>query len=275
MKTKNPLLSAVALYASTLSTPVQAHFVNIVSNPNWTVADAGGIPIGFAQNVCLNASEPLNCPATSATYGYPYPGAWSADTSGIPGATWIWAPGITGATTPAANAEYKFYRRFQLCDTPQDGIVYLAADDAAEVFINGAPIPVLRASGTDVLSSAVIPASSLVHGVNTISVRAVNWPDPPDCAPSEYSCNPAGFILGAMIPGAREPTDMTQCITPPPPNTCTRTDGTRVLPKGVERLPCAAGKMGSRTRTCLADGIWGPFVDLCLPGLQRAPTNGL
>lgn len=150
------LLVAVVL---TLAVPgvTQAVTVAIVSNTHWTVTDASGHPIGNAQAVCLNASAPLGCPAGATRYGYPLP-AWTADLSGIPGATWIWAPGVTGATSPAASAEFTFTAAFYLCGPPASGTIFLGADNEAEVFINGASAArSQRPDGHSVLLSAAVP----------------------------------------------------------------------------------------------------------------------
>src|SRR6266550_5641362 len=105
--------------------------INVVSDTNWTVSDANGNSLGNAQNVCLNATAPSNCPAGATLYGYAGPD-WTANLSSIPGATWIWAPNITGATSPAANAEFSFEKQFYLCGDPQPGTISVAADDTAK-----------------------------------------------------------------------------------------------------------------------------------------------
>ena len=73
-----------------------------VSDPSWLPA---------SQNVCLNATSPNPCPAGATLYGYPFSG-WGANLSSIPGATWIWSAGVTGATTPAFPASFSFSKTF-------------------------------------------------------------------------------------------------------------------------------------------------------------------
>src|SRR5262249_44811210 len=129
----------VALLPFALPVMSQAAPYNVVSGTFWEVSDSAGTPLGNAQNVCLQATAPMspsNCPAGATSYGYKGAG-WTANLSTIPGATWIWAPNITGATSPAASAEFVFKTYFFICDAPQKGIISVAADDKAEVFLNG------------------------------------------------------------------------------------------------------------------------------------------
>lgn len=57
--------------------------------------------------------------------------------SPISGATWIWAPGITGATTPAELAQYFFSKSITLAAAPTAASFLVAVDDFAELRING------------------------------------------------------------------------------------------------------------------------------------------
>lgn len=109
--------------------------INVVSDKNWTVTDAKGTPLGNAEQVCLATNSPSNCPgAANATLFNP--GTSTLIWASIPGANRIWAPGITGATLNADNAEFFFQRMFFLCGTPQSGTISLSADNFAEVFLN-------------------------------------------------------------------------------------------------------------------------------------------
>lgn len=64
--------------------------------------------LGTAKLVCPNATSPPWCPPGAVLYGWAGTGAWSADLTVVPGAAWIWAPGITGSTSPAELARYVF-----------------------------------------------------------------------------------------------------------------------------------------------------------------------
>ena len=92
--------------------------------------------VGGAQEVCLNASAPTSCPSGAFLYGFPVNG-WFADLSILPRAAWVWAPGITQGESPAEFASYYFSRSFVLAGPPTAGTVYLAADDFAELLVNG------------------------------------------------------------------------------------------------------------------------------------------
>ena len=159
-----------------------------------------------AQNVCLNPLSPPNCPAGATLYTGGGAGAgWSADLSSIPSATWIWAVGIGSATSPAYPAEYTFSKTFDLpTDTPLRGTISVAADDFAEVIVNGTPVGTVG-SVTDV--SLAGPAQNsltafdirayLVPGNNVIAVRAANGVF--GCGAGPYSCNPAGVVFGGVL----------------------------------------------------------------------------
>src|SRR5262249_46468778 len=88
MKRTSTMMNTFLLGSSLLTflLPVDAQ-VNVVSDTTWTVSDANGNPLGNAQNVCLNATAPSNCPAGATQYGYGG-NAWTANLTGIPGATW-------------------------------------------------------------------------------------------------------------------------------------------------------------------------------------------
>src|SRR4051812_25959912 len=103
MKRTSIMIKALLLGVSLLSfasLDAQAGTVWVVSDSTWAVTNPTGTFLGFAQNVCLSAGVPSNCPAGAMLYGYPHRG-WETNISSIPGATWIWAPDINGATSPA------------------------------------------------------------------------------------------------------------------------------------------------------------------------------
>jgi hypothetical protein len=198
------------LVAIALPVGAQAVDVNIVSGSNWTAFDSNMTPLGNAENVCLNATTPSNCPVAAAPpptlYGYPLVG-WTADLSSIPGAKWIWAPNISGATSPAANATFTFQTEFYLCGTPTGGAIWVAGDNTAEVLLNGQSV--LTATDHSKLKSANIsnnppdiPLSSIKQGLNIIQVKGTNGPNPTDCGSDEYQCNPAGVVFGASFKDA-------------------------------------------------------------------------
>jgi len=176
--------------------------LNVVVNQTQTFASD---PSWTAQNVCLNALAPTNCPAGATLYGYGGAGAgWGTNLSTIPGATWIWAIGITGATSPAYPAEYNFSKTFNLPGAPISGSIGISADDFAQVFVNGTSVgtigsisdPALAGPSSSTLTTFDI-SSFLVLGDNVIRVRALNGNF--GCGAGAYNCNPAGVVFGGSL----------------------------------------------------------------------------
>lgn len=307
------LLLGASLLAALLPQVAQAIGTTIVSDRTWTVTDVNGNDVGTAQNVCLSAASPANCPAGATLYGFQAP-LWTANFSATPGATWIWANNITGTTTNAANAEFVFQKMFYLCDVPVGGSISVAADDFAEVFLNG--VSVLKATGYWAASTVNIAASSLMQGANVITVKAKNGGNLANCTAGQYSCNPAGMILSASfqdqataLPTCRGNNGSTfqvgqfeplacppgntgskarLCIcvgklgvwgatfdncTPPQP-TCRGSDGSPFSPGSTETLSCPAGTSGTSTHTCRSDGAWGPTTNNCVTPPLRCSGNG-
>jgi hypothetical protein len=257
MKRTSMMMKAILLVASlftcALAMDARAVTINIVSDTTWTVSDSNGTDLGNAQNVCLNATTPSNCPPGAMPYGYTL-GGWTADLSSIPGATWIWAPNITGATSPAANAEFTFQKEFYLCGAPKDGTISVAADDLAEVILNGAAATVLTSTSHAVLSSASIPASNFAQGLNIIQVKVKNGLNPSNCGSGQYQCNPAGVVLGASFADALNALP-----------TCTSNGSTFTVGE-FEALSCPPGQTGSKSRPCIcigSNGLWGPPYSTC------------
>jgi PEP-CTERM motif len=198
----------IAALAALGVAPTQAaSFVTVplVSDTTWEVFDPARTFLGLAQNVCLDAS----CPAGATSYGYAL-GGWTADLSSIPGANWIWAPGITGATSPAFPSEFSFSKAFSLPGTATAGTISVAVDDLAEVLVNGTPVgttgsvtaeSVARSAQSSLTTFDI--ASFLVAGTNVITVRAANGAFA--CDAGLYSCNPAGLVFGGSVQAIPEP----------------------------------------------------------------------
>jgi len=160
-------------------------------------------PTWNAQNVCLNASSPSPCPAGATLWGFAGSG-WGANLSTIPGATWIWATGLTGTSSPAYPAEYNFSKTINLPGLPISGSLGIAADDFAEVLVNGISVGTIGSVSDGNLAG---PASStlttfnigpyLILGDNVIRIRADNGNF--GCGAGAYNCNPAGVVFGGSI----------------------------------------------------------------------------
>lgn len=230
----------------------QAANYGIVSDTHWTVSDASMNFLGTAQTVCLNAASPSSCPVGATKYGYQLPG-WAAS---IQGATWIWAPNITGTSSGAANAAFTFQMPFYLCGTPRGGTISVAADNFAQVFLNGASTPIATSTSHSTVSTVTVPASALNQGLNLITITASNDANPSSCTSGQYQCNPAGVIFGASFQDS-----LAQLPT------CT--DGGRTFSVGeFEALSCPPGEMGSRSRPCICIGslgVWGSPSNSCIP----------
>jgi sugar lactone lactonase YvrE len=170
-----------------------ADHITFGSDPTWTVLDTGGSDVGLAQNVCLGPFQGFSCPPGATGYGYGG-GGWTANLNGIPGATWIWAPGITGATSGADSGAYFFRKDFFLAGTPTSGSISIAADNSATVLVNGITAGSVN---TQTALSTFDIASYLVAGRNTITIAAQNLPI--GCPTCTYQQNPAGVVFGGAI----------------------------------------------------------------------------
>ncbi len=168
--------------------------ISLVSNPTWPVLNTTGTFIGFAQNICQTLSPPQDCMW----------GVGAANLSSIPGASWIWAPGIAAATSPAFPAQFSFSKTFLLSGTPIAGTISVAADDQAEVFVNGMSVGTIGSVTNVSLAFAAQSSltsfditSFLVTGINVITVRGTNGPF--GCGAGPYSCNNAGVVFGGSL----------------------------------------------------------------------------
>lgn len=186
--------------------------IEFVSNTDWDTAIAdpnggGPTPYGKAQMVCLNQQSPASCPEGATRYDYAGSG-WSADLSSIPGAKWIWAPGVISTTSPAESQEYYFFKVINVPEPPTQGSISIAADNFAEVRVNGGVAGVI--GSTTNLTTAIQAQNTLatfditkylVSGDNLIAIRVKNGPrEFSGCSTScTYAENPAGFVFSGFI----------------------------------------------------------------------------
>ena len=183
------------------------HDIALPSDTNWDVYSSYQLErnayLGKAQRVCTNATSQAECPAGAVVYGNGG-SYWNARIDACDGkAGWIWAPGVTGASYPAELAEYYFVNHVLVPASPSSAQVIVAADDQAEVIINGAAVGTIG-SITDFnvawadqnKPTAINIASALVTGMNTITVRAANGPGAfTNCTNCTYQQNPAGVVF--------------------------------------------------------------------------------
>jgi hypothetical protein len=197
------------MLVATLMAPAaaQAGTITFVSDTSWTTTNSANVNIGNSQLVCLNAASPSPCPAGATQYGYAGSG-WGTNISSIPGAAWIWAPGITGATSPAENAIYTFTRSFDLAGAPLSGSISVAVDDMAQIYVNGIWMAQIG-SQTNALAAGLAQASLstfnllpyLVQGNNVIAVVGGNGEGSfaGNCTNCTYAQHPAGLVFGGTL----------------------------------------------------------------------------
>ncbi len=124
----------------------------------------------------------------------------------LPGASWIWAPGVTGSTSPAQLAQFYFTKTITLAAAPTAATFQLAVDNFAEVRVNGTIVGTYGstsdftaglASQQTFKSFDILP--QLTSGSNTITIRAQNAIGFGACTTCTYQQNPAGVIFGGSI----------------------------------------------------------------------------
>jgi len=159
---------------------------------------------GSAQPVCLNQTAPPSCPPGALLYGHP--GGWSFSLASIPGAEWVWAPGI--AATDISDLRKVYLSRTFSLGTAPGGQISIAADDSARVLVNGTDvggvgsITDVTIAGTSNTRLTTIDISVALHpGSNTITIAAQNGPAsfagcPTSCT---YQMNPAGVVFGGTL----------------------------------------------------------------------------
>jgi hypothetical protein len=181
--------------------------------PTYTADPAqGGTLLGPSEEVCLEPSaSDRRCPTGGVSYNTGG-GDWgTAGLSDYPLAHFMWAPGISGQTFPADLAGYAFSRSFYLPGTPVNGTIRIAADDFADVRVNGVSAGSIG-SVTDI--SAAADAQSYLHaidltpflhqGANVITVVGQNgpasYPGPGVCGDAcSYSSNPAMVVFTGSL----------------------------------------------------------------------------
>lgn len=186
----------------TPSCPPPAGSVPLASDETWGTFDAdpagsGANALGSAQNVCANGASPPSCPPGATIFSFPSV-TWTTDLSSVPGASWIWAPGVTGATTPANGATFFFSKTINVPGSVVSGSVSVDGDNFAEVRVNGTSIGTHTGTPAWQLESFDI-TSFLYSGANILTVRGENANES-TCAPGcTYSQNPAGIVFGGRI----------------------------------------------------------------------------
>ena len=192
------------LFLALTATVASANTIGFVSDMTWEVYQGEAGLIGNAQTVCLNASDPPTCPAGATVYGFP--GGWGADLSAIPGAAWIWAPGVNGSTSPIELVGYSFIKSFMLNGMPLGGSIMISADDFAQIFVNGHLVGTVGSLTDMILADQKVSltsfdiSDSLQSGLNTIEIFGQNGIGAfGECEGCSYSQHPAGLVFGGSF----------------------------------------------------------------------------
>lgn len=210
MKTSFPILFLLTLFI--VPSGAGAQTIGFASDSSWAVHDAADNPLGEAQAVCLNAFAPSPCPAGATQYGFSG-GGWGANLAAIPGAQWIWAPGVTGGTQPAELTIYTFTKSFVLDGNASAATLFIAADDFASVRVNGSDVGSIGSTTDAGLAGAansnLTPfdiSSFLSIGNNMIEIEGRNGVGAfAGCSNCTYSQHPAGVVFGGSIETAPVP----------------------------------------------------------------------
>jgi hypothetical protein len=212
------VLSVLLALPSLASANGRVRSEDFASDRNWLVFTdvpesafrQGPTFLGKAQRVCLNAAAPSPCPSGATLYGWPGSSGWLADLTSIPDAKWIWASGVTGATTPSDNARYVFAQHVSIPRRAvvTQAVVSVAADDMASVYVNGALVgtvgsvtnPAAATFAQNNLTSFAITAA-LTGGRNVVAVVGTNGPAAFGGCPTacSYAQNPAGVVFGGFV----------------------------------------------------------------------------
>lgn len=207
------VLLALCVFATSQA---RAAVLTFGSDTTWDVynanpASAGAQLLGKAEFVADNATSPAVQPAGVIRYGYPAAGGLTANLSSIPGANWVWAPGITGTSVAPDFQQYFFSKTFSVT-SPTLASISVAADDLVEVFVNGTSVGSYGSVVTPLLATQstlktfnLLPF--LVTGNNTLTIRGENGPSSFSAfatpgQPATYAQNPAAVVFGGSITAA-------------------------------------------------------------------------
>lgn len=207
-RTVPPIKPSTPVTPVTPVTPCSNQSITLASGVDWpsyaiATGSAAPLALGPAKLVCVNATAPYKCPANAVNYGRK-DGGWTVDRTAIPNALWIWR-GDALAAGAANQASVVFERSFTLGPNPS-GTLYIAADDFAEVSVNGV---VVGSSGSvsDQASAVrgqaaltkLILTPHLREGVNQLAIRAQNGPWGCSGKTCTYTQAPAGVVFGGTL----------------------------------------------------------------------------
>jgi len=202
--------------ASVSKTPMESmpasDSITFASDTSWDSFDMNsdggmGDSLGRAQFVCLSCLASM-CPPGATIFYHDFCG-WDADLSPIPRGAWVWRAGVTGSTAPASLQGTYITKAIDIPGLPVSGQIFIAADDFAEISVNGVRVGSIGSTSDIELAAASQRALTqfeigplLAQGLNRIAIRAQNGPNSfvsSRCTDCDYSVNPAGVVFGGAL----------------------------------------------------------------------------
>jgi serine/threonine-protein kinase len=169
--------------------------ITVVTDASWAAYfDWNGSSAGNAQVVCLRRTPspiPAACPGGATSFNAVGSFGWA---TGLGSAQWIWAPGITAASGGPDGDRFIFERCFDVPGTPSAGIIEVAADRFADVWVNDQLLTTITGPNA-AKNVAILPY--LQPGANCIAFQAEN--DFVCGSGCTYQQNPAGLIARVSI----------------------------------------------------------------------------
>ncbi len=186
---------------------VTSDTITFVSGPDWESlgGPGGNEDLGPAQEVCVNAGIPSNCPAGAVDYGSVATGGWSVF-DGQPDVRWIWLAGVEASQV--SDGVLAGFRKTFTVGANATGQIQVGVDDYATVFVNQTAVGSLGSTSDESMAwtaqtvGRIIDLSpALREGENTITVVAQNGPASyAGCASAcTYASNTAGVAFAGTI----------------------------------------------------------------------------
>jgi hypothetical protein len=204
--------AAPAVDASLDCVPAGSCTLSFLSGPDWA-SSAGsvssatftlGAALGPARDVCLNASDPANCPTGAFLFNYATSGMSWTGGQNFPQAYWIRRPDV--ALTAPASLQVAIFQKTFVVGANATGSLQIAADDFAAVFVNNVAIGSIG-SVTNVAVAG--PAhtgpttfdftAALQSGPNVVVVAAQNGPFGCSTSTCPYSEDPGGVAFQGTL----------------------------------------------------------------------------
>jgi hypothetical protein len=190
--------------------------VTFASGPDWAsysspwLSDGGlsvsvALGLGPARDVCIAMDDPPNCPAGALLYTHTATPGWTAGAA-IPQAFWIWRGDVE--VNQSADYQVATFQKSFVVGAQPTGLIQVAADDMAQVFVNGIPVGSVG-SITDVTVASYAQNNltpldltfALAPGSVTVTVVAQNGPPSFAGFCGGVSCTYAQNMAGVVFAG--------------------------------------------------------------------------